>query len=78
MTSFLSQAMAVSQSHLLVEPGDLKESIQHMIGGYSVSPMLTGLSVLEMTLLVAVHHLVTLSEHDHFNFEMVYSGESTE
>ena len=66
--------MAVSRSDLLVEPSELRESIKHLTGGYSVSPVLTGLSILELTLLVAVHHLTTLSEHDHFNFEMVYTG----
>ncbi len=35
---------------------------------------LRGLSVVELTLMVAMNHLSQLEEQEPFNFEMVYSG----
>lgn len=64
----------MSQSRHFIEPSGLIESTRLLTGSYSVSPLLS-LSVLELTLVIAAHHLTTLSEREPFNFEMVYSGE---
>ena len=57
-----------------MEPEALAESVQ-MLTQSSTDNMLASLSVLELTLLVAIRHLSQLSQQEPFNFEMVYSGE---
>ncbi len=61
--------------HPLLDAGDLSLAsnpvtmLQH-----SREAVLRSLSVLELTLMVSIHHVSQLSEQEPFNFEMVYDG----
>lgn len=62
---------SISEDHPFIEPKDLMDA-QTKLGIDCKAAMLCGISVLELCLIIAMKHLITLSEGDSFNFEMVY------
>lgn len=64
---------SLSEDHPFLEPSDLRQSLG-MLDSDSVGCMLGSLSILELTLVIAMNHITHLNEHEGFNFEMVYNG----
>lgn len=63
--------LTAAHPHLLPSDFILSQTLLH---SDSSAAMLTGLSVLELCLLIAVRHLSDITCGEPFNFEMVYSG----
>ena len=64
----------LSKNHPFLEPVDLSQS-QLSLQRCSAGTALKELSVLELTLVVAMNHLMQLDDQESFNFEMVYAGQ---
>ncbi|KAL9966080.1 hypothetical protein ACROYT_G024094 [Oculina patagonica] len=62
---------SLSQDHLFIEPKDLVDA-QTKLGVDCKAAMLCGISVLELCLIIAMKHLITIYDGEPFNFEMVY------
>ncbi len=62
----------LSSQHIFIEPADLDQSLQ-MISKDPVEIILSGISILELCLVIAMNHIKNITGNS-FNFEMVYNG----
>lgn len=66
---------SLGEEHVLLEPRDFSHALSLLSAGHSPkASFLRELSVLELTLVIAMYHISELSDHEPFNFEMVYNG----
>lgn len=63
--------VTINDNHKLIQVDDVCKLVEKIINNYDKVSLITGLSVLEICLLIAIKHHCNIYDNDPFNFEMI-------
>lgn len=69
----VSNANIKSDTSFIIDPARLTETIEQHLSQDQKVKLITGLSVLEICLLIAIRHHCEIYDNDPFNFEIIYA-----